>query len=196
MGIETQFRYSSALVIPQNSSASDPIVQQEITYAFNALRTLASQIDKTTGALSPIASTWSTIDPANSILGNNTNKFYAVCASAIGYGAFVNFTNLSATKVQARPAQANGFAKAAAGFCATPGGFAAGAIGEFVVGPGVNFGISGLTPGNWYFLDPTSATGQVTATQPTTPGQIVQLCGIAIQADRLLVGSLTNWLQL
>lgn len=188
------FRYSTPLVIPNASDAADRITSQEITYIFNALKTLALQLDKVTGALSPVPDTWSTIVPASSLILGNMSKFYAYCATTIGYGAFVNFYNKDATHVQAKPAKADNFANAAAGFCNTPGGFAAGSFGEFITGPGLNTGISGMTPGNWYFLDPTTATGQVTATAPSTAGQIYQCCGIALTDKTLLVGGLNNWL--
>jgi hypothetical protein len=188
------FRYSTALIIPDASDVKDPPVNQELTYILNALRTLATRLDEVTGALSPEEANWPTVSPINSVLGNNINKFYARCASAIGYGAFVNFYNLSATEVQARPARASGFTFAAAGYCVNPAGYAAGDWGEFVVGPGVNYGIGGMTPGNWYFLDPATTTGQVTATAPSVAGQIYQCCGIAIADDILLVGALNNWL--
>lgn len=190
------FRYSSPLIIPDASSVKDEDINTEITYAFGALRTLALRIDETTGALSPTPDTWSTVLPTDSILGNNINKFYCICNVNIPFGAMVNFFNLSATKVQARPAKADNFANAAGGYCVTPGGFLAGQMGEFVVGPGVNSGISGLVPGTWYFLDPATLSGQVTATAPSVAGQIYQLIGQAITDSSLLVGSLNNWLKL
>lgn len=189
-----KFRYSSPLIIPDSSSIKDRIGQEEMTYVFNALRTLATQLDSLTGGLSPLPSDWPLIDPVNSIIGGNTNKFYCQCSAAIGYGAMVNFFNFSPTTVKARPARANVFTNAAAGFCTNPAGYAAGDWGEFIVGPGLNTGIAGMTPGNWYFLDPASLTGQVTATAPAVPGQIYQCCGIAITNTRLLVGALNNWL--
>lgn len=190
------FRYSAPLIIPDTSSIKDKISNEELTYVLNALRTLATHLDSLTGGLSPLPEDWSSIHPIDSIHGNNINKFYAQCASNIGYGAMVNFYNLSPTRVQARPAKASNFAFAAGGFCNTPGGFTAGSFGEFIVGPGVNTGIAGLTPGTWYFLDPTTATGQVTATAPSVAGQVYQNCGLAIRDNCLLMGSLNNWLVL
>src|SRR6188768_394076 len=175
------FRYSSPLIIPDTSDIKEKIPQQEMTYVFNALRTLATHLDAVTGALSLPQDDWPNVHPIDTILGNNINKFYAYCATDINYGAMVNFCNLTATQVQTRNAQASTYTMAANGFCNTPGGFTAGEWGEFVVGPGVNTGIGGLTPGNYYFLDPTSVTGQVTASAPVTPGQIYQLCGVAIR---------------
>lgn len=188
------FRYSSPLILPDASDTKDAITNQEITYIFNALRTLATRLDETTGALSPEQANWPTVSPINSVLGNNTNKFYAQASADINFGAFVNFHNFTATQVKARPARASNFVFAAAGFCVTPGGVPTGQWGEFVVGPGVNYGIGGMTPGNWYFLDPATTTGQVTASQPVAPGEIIQLCGIAIQDNMLLVGTFNNWL--
>lgn len=188
------FRYSAPLIIPDASEVKDKDTNQEITYILNAIRTLSAHLDSVTGALSPLITDWPTVAAENSILGNNINKFYCRVAVAIPYGAMVNFYNLSATEVQARPAQADSYLHAACGFCINPGGFAVGDWGEFVVGSGINYGISGMTPGTWYFLDPASALGQVTATQPVAPGQIYQICGIAIRDNALLVGTLNNWL--
>lgn len=190
----TAFRYSAPLIIPDTSDAKDKIIQQEIAYIFNALRTLAAHLDKVTGALSPVEADWPSTSPVVSMLGTNINKFYCQCSANIGYGAMVNFHNVSPTTVKARPARADVYTNAAGGFCNTPGGFAAGEWGEFIVGPGINSGIGGMTPGNWYFLDPVSVTGQITATAPSAAGQIYQNCGIAIKDNMLLVGAFNNWL--
>lgn len=190
----SSFRYSSPLIIPVASEVKDPITNTEVGYCFGALRTLALQIDATTGALSPEKAEWPTVNPLNADLGNNIHKFYALCAAPIAFGAMVNFFNFSPTQVKARPAKADVFTNAAGGFCVTQGGHAAGEWGEFICGPGINYGITGLTPGQWYFLDPTSATGQVTATAPSTAGQIYQCIGQAITDKMLRVGALNNWL--
>jgi hypothetical protein len=195
-GTTSGFRYSTPLVIPDASSVEDHKTFEEINYIFNALRTLAARIDATTGALSPLQSQWPTISPLDSVLGTNTNKFYAITTENISYGAMVNFTNASATTVTARNAKASSASLAAVGYCVTEGGVLAGQWGEFVVGPGLNYGISGMVPGTWYYLSPTSSAGQVTNTKPTTAGQIVQLVGIAITNSKLLVGALNNWIQL
>ena len=190
----TAFRYSTNLVIPDQSAAKDPLLHAELTYILNALKTLATRVDETTGALSLPKSDWPNSSPAVSNLGDNIYKFYAKCgATSIAYGMFVNFYNISTTQVGARPAQANGYITAAGGFCIQPGGVAAGEWGEFQVGPGLNYGISGLVPGNWYFLSPTTA-GLVTATQPTYVGQVIQLCGQAITDKILMCGAFNNWL--
>jgi hypothetical protein len=149
-------RYSTPIVIPDSSQIDDKRTNDEMNYVLNALRTMALQMDALTGALSPLASNWSTVSALNSVLGNNTNKFYALCLTDIAYGAMVNFTNKDATTVYARTAQASSASRGAQGFCVTPGGFPAGTYGEFVVGTGINYGLNSLTPGTVYYLDPTS----------------------------------------
>lgn len=187
------FRYSTNLVIPNASDIKDTIASQEMTYVLNALRTLATRIDETTGALSPPVSSWPNISPVSANLGDNIYKFYALASVNILFGMFVTFVFASPAQVSARPAQANAITEVASGYCNDPNGVAAGQFGEFIVGPGINFGIGGLTPGNHYFISPTSP-GLITATQPTTPGQIIQLAGRAITDRLLMTGSFTNWL--
>jgi hypothetical protein len=189
-------RYSTPIVIPDSSQIDDKRTNDEMNYVLNALRTMALQMDALTGALSPLASNWSTVSALNSILGNNTNKFYALCLTDIAYGAMVNFTNKDATTVYARTAQASSASRGAQGFCVTPGGFVAGSYGEFVVGTGVNYGLNSLTPGTVYYLDPTSTLGQVNSSAPVTAGQIKQVIGVAITNTQLLVQGLGNWTQL
>jgi hypothetical protein len=191
--MSSSFRYSTNLVIPDKSSVKDTIASEELTYILNALRTLAVRIDETTGALAPPVTDWPNVSPLVSNLGNNIYKFYAQASASITFGQFVNFTNLSPTKVSARPAQADTFTKAAGGFCIDPNGVTSGAYGEFQVGPGLNYGISGMTPGNWYFLSPFSP-GLITATQPVAAGQVIQLLGQAVTDNILQVGAFNNWL--
>lgn len=189
-------RYSTPLVIPDNSNVEDKKTFDELNYVFNALRTLALQLDSLTGALSPLQSNWPTVDPQSSILGNNTNKFYALCSENIAYGSFVNFFNKDSISVYARNAQASSAAKGAWGFCVTAGGFMAGNWGEFVVGPGVNYALASMIPGSVYYLDPTSTSGQINSGAPTTPGQIRQVVGVALTDKKLLVPHLGTWTQL
>lgn len=189
-------RYSTPIVIPDSSQIEDTRTNDEMNYVLNAMRTVVLQLDALTGGLSPLTSNWPTISPIASILGNNTNKFYALCLTDIAYGAMVNFTAKDATTVYARTAQASSASRGAQGFCVTPGGFTAGTYGEFVVGSGVNYGLNSLVPGTVYYLDAVSTLGQVNSSAPSTAGQIKQVVGVAISDTRLLVQGLGNWTQL
>lgn len=189
------FRYSTAIILPDTSEVKDKDTQLELSYVFNALRTLAAHVDKITGALSPLQTDWPQYIPDGAFAATHSHKIYAQCIGAVPFGAMINLFG-SGGVLYAKTAKADGFANAAAGFCNTPGGFAHGEIGEFICGPGINEGIGGLVIGTWYFLDPTTTSGQITATQPVAAGQIIQLCGIAIATNRLLCGAFNNWIQL
>lgn len=73
------------------------------------------------------------------------------------------------------PAKATGFSPVAIS-SSTPG--------TVVIGNGPNAGVTGLTPGVDYYLD---AAGAVSATVPSTPGQILQKVGFAQSATKLQV---------
>lgn len=188
------FRYSTPIILPDASEVKDKDTQLELTYVFNALRTLASHVDKITGALSPLKTDWPQYIPDAGYVATTTNKIYANCGENIPFGAMINLYN--AGTVAARCARANGYQRAAVGFCNTPGGFQAGEVGEFICGPGICEGIGGLNVGTWYFLDPSTTSGQITAVQPVAAGQLIQLCGIALAHNKLLCGAFNNWFQL
>ena len=192
--ITTQF--STNLILPATVDIDDQKTRDIVQQLTSGIRVLAQNLDLYTGALSPLKTSWLNITPAQSILGNNHYKFYAFAAVAIPYGAFVNFTNYSGTQVQARLAKADIAANIAVGFCLQSLGVGIGEYGEFIVGPGIHNGLSGLTPGAWYYTSPTSVLGQVTLTNPTTVGQIRQRVGMALTDTTLLVGSLNDWVQL
>lgn len=184
--------FSTNIVLPQSSDATEPNARSDINYLIFAARTLALALDSYTGAISPPTTDWPNlvVGAAKSV---SPYRFYALAIENISTGAFVNFSQKNATSVYAAPAQANGAANVAGGFCITPGGVIAGNYGEFIIGPGVNTYLSGLIPGNWYWLSPTSTTGQVQAARPTVAGQIDQNCGLAITNTMLMVGALNNW---
>lgn len=190
----TQQRYSTPLVIPSASATADAKTNEELLYIYSALRTLAIRLDQVSGALSAPRVDWGSIKISSSVLGGRMYKVYARAAVAISYGAMVNLYNLNSTEVQARYARANSNSTAASAFCNVPGGVAAGEFGEFIVGPGINSGIAGLTPGSWYFLSHTSLTGQISAgVPPPGAGNIYQNCGIALSDNELMIGALNSW---
>jgi hypothetical protein len=195
--LSTKQRYSTNLVIPGVSSVSDIKTNEELSFIFSALQTLAIRLDEVSGALSPEKTSWSAIKPSSGIIGGRSYKVYCVTSEAIGYGAMVNLYNLNPTTCQARNARANSTSRFANAFCNVPGGIASGQFGEFICGPGLNSGLSGLTPGSPYYLSHTSTTGQVqTGIPPSGAGNIYQNCGFAITDTQLVVGSLNNWFQI
>lgn len=100
-------------------------------------------------------------------------------SEAISAGHFVNIHASSGAKV--RKANATDDTKPCDGYA--PAAISSAAIGA-VVAPGrVIAGLSGLTPGADYFLDTTG--GAITATPPSTSGNLVQKVGKAVSATKL-----------
>lgn len=95
-------------------------------------------------------------------------------------GQLVNvFSSGGAAKM--RKANATDSTKPAHGFVLA--GVTSGNVGTFYGGAQINTGVSGLTPGATYYLDTTG--GAITATPPSSSGNIVQEVGIALSATRL-----------
>ena len=57
--------------------------------------------------------------------------------------------------------------------------------GAVILGPGLNTGVVGLTPGSEYFSDPAVPGGVVTPAPTYTTGQICQPVGVAVTATEL-----------
>lgn len=100
-----------------------------------------------------------------------------------GAHAIGNVVYLSAADT-ARKAQANASATKEAVALAI-GTIANGAVGGYQTS-GTLAGLTGLTAGSTYFLDPT-AIGAMTLTVPTTAGQYVVELGIAISTTEFLI---------
>lgn len=108
-------------------------------------------------------------------IGSDTKT--AVAAESISAGDLVYF-NASG---QILKADANALAKAAVGFALTSISAAASGTVHF---DGTIAGLSGLTPGAWYFLSAV-APGGISTAVPTGAGDIVQPVGIAVSATEL-----------
>jgi hypothetical protein len=110
--------------------------------------------------------------------GNFSGVAQITASEDIAAGAMVNIWD-NAGIANIRNASAAVWTKPAHAFAS--GAVASGSIGQ-VVFTGQNT-TSGLTPGTLY-LSP-STPGGVTSTAPTTPGQAVQIVGIAISATTM-----------
>lgn len=83
-----------------------------------------------------------------------------------------------------KKAQANASASSAAVAVAT-GSITAGTVGGYQTS-GTLGGLTGLTAGSIYFLDPTTP-GSMTTTAPTTAGQYVVELGVAVSTTEFLI---------
>lgn len=114
---------------------------------------------------------------ANSILQQNMGRFYATAAENIPFGAMINLVNVAST-TQIQNANATNLLKPAVGYCSTPGGILAGAVGEVILGGGI-CPIGGIIPGTIYYLSTTN--GVITNIPPTAAGNIEQFVGVGLE---------------
>lgn len=121
-------------------------------------------------------------DPT-AFLANNTHRFYVQATEAIAQGAMINLVAVLGT-IQVRNANATTGARQVDGFCSQTAGIAAGAIGEVVLGNGMNSFLTGMTVGSRYYLSTTN--GLITSSPPVAAGNLQQSVGIAISPTSLV----------
>lgn len=105
-----------------------------------------------------------------------------VAGENLAAGAIVNLYS-NAGSCEMRNANATDATKPAHGFVLTA--VAAGASGNFYTEGQIDNSLSGLTPGDPYWLD--TSAGGVTTAPPSGAGNLVQKVGIALSATELLV---------
>lgn len=120
------------------------------------------------------------LDPTILPPGDREDKT-VVCSEALAAGDFINYWNDTGT-VKARKADATTAGKEANAFV-----LSAYTTGQSAVAynDGFNTGPTSLTPGAVYYLS--TSAGGVTATPPSTTGNVVQSLGIATSATELAV---------
>lgn len=169
-----------------------PEVQAAVTELYNAVQQVIQALVNNCGIGPQSLSVWpQLVGSPSTLLAGNLRRFYVTASEDILDGSVVNlFTN--AGVINARNANSTNATRPADGFCTTGGGIAAGSIGEVQLGAGLAT-VSGLTPGQRYWLAPTN--GQVQAAPDTTAGHIEQVIGVAIDAANLWVNLSPFWLQ-
>ena len=149
----------------------------EFARVYNAIRNLTIAVDAYTGALAQDPEFYDETPPTQTILQQNTNRLYVQFSEAVSYGQIVNLHNVSGT-LNARLASASAAGKQGHAWCSTVGGAAIGAFAEIMLG-GLCTAISGLTPGQSYFL------GNTPGTIAPTAGTVTQLVGFALRSNNL-----------
>lgn len=115
----------------------------------------------------------------------------AVLSEDIPAGAVVNFYSVAGT-ITARKASALDGTKPGMGF--SESNQTNGSVGSFRAS-GFCESMSGLVPGNYYYLSD-SSPGNVTATAPTTAGHLVQGIGLALTSTTMVFRPAAPWKQL
>ena len=163
--------------LPNIPDPPDPRFFAEFTRVYNAIRNLTLALDTNTGALPQDPEFYSQTPPTQTILTQNTNRLYVKFSEAVSYGQLVNLHNVSGV-LNARLSSAAVAGKQGHAWCSTVGGVASGAFGEVMLG-GLCTAISGLTPGQSYYL------GNTAGTIAPTAGTVTQLVGFALTASNL-----------
>jgi len=158
--------------LPNIPDPPDPKFFPEFTRLYNAIRNLTIAIDSYTGALAQEPEYYSQTPATTTILLQNTNRLYVTFSENVSYGQMVNLYNVSGT-LTARLASAAAAGKQAHAWCSTVGGVTSGNFAEVMLG-GLCTAISGLTPGQSYYLGNTAGT-----VAPTT-GTVTQIVGFAL----------------
>lgn len=115
------------------------------------------------------------------LLSGNLNRLYAPASEDIVFGGAISLYNVAGV-LTIRNANATDTTKPAKGFCSTPGGIASGTVGEVQIVSGVAT-ITGLTPGDPYFLSTTD--GLISNVPAVAAGNIEQYIGFAISSEAL-----------
>lgn len=131
---------------------------------------------------------WSTIRPQDSLFSGNLNKLYVKATANIAAGHMISLV-LSGGVLQASPASAAAGSVAQADGYATAG-VVSGAIGEFIIGNGLDTTFNGtpapFTIGQRYWLN-TAGGGGLRTTPAVAAGQLEQYIGIAVSTSAIMV---------
>ena len=163
--------------LPSVPDPADSRAFADFLRIYNAIRNITLAIDSYTGALAQEPEFYSQTPATQTILTQNTQRLYVKFSENIGYGQIVNLHNVSGI-LGARLASASAAGKQGHAWCSTVGGVTSGAFGEVMLG-GLCTAISGLTPGQTYFL------GNTAGTIAPTPGTVNQPVGFALTTVNL-----------
>jgi hypothetical protein len=190
MAAKDQYSTSIGLsVLPEIDQKQHPQIFLEFLRMRNAFKSLQGALDLYTGALSEDPKYWEQAKVYETTRIQNISRVYAKAGENITLGQTVTFTNVAGV-LTAFKANATNNTKPARAFCSVTAGVLSGAFGEFILS-GVNPYITGLTPAATYYLNTTS--GQITATAPSTVGNIVQEVGYALSDKALWFNPILNW---
>lgn len=155
---------------------TQPQVKASVDLFINGLNNLLRAFEQFGGITQKPEEDWSTITPQDTLLRQNSGRFYLQASEALPFGSLINIHDSGG--VRARLASSDG--KPAHGYCNVQGGVDAGEDCEVILGMGL-VGIGGITPGQNLYL---SASPGLAALSPDLgAGRIEQFVGLAIGND-------------
>lgn len=169
-----------------------PQLADDFKIVYTAIQNLLRGVSQYCGVDAPTSDIWSQTIFADTLLIGNLYRMYVPAGAVIARGQVVNLYN-NAGVLNARLAQANSATTMAHGVANTAGGI--GSIIEVNFQQSLIDSIGGLTVGALYYLSP-SVAGAVTATRPSTVGQIIQSVGLALTPGQMALNIPLQYQQL
>lgn len=171
----SQLQLSVNTGLPAIPDTPDPVLFREMVRIYNAVNAIAFALDAYTGALPALPAEFADVGLSD-ILVQNISRFYPIFDDTVVAGAMCHVYNVAGV-LHARLASALDDTKPARGFATAA--VTATNRGELIL-LGRNSYLSGLTPGDLYYLSEVSLTGQITNAAPATSGNLVQPVGYAL----------------
>jgi hypothetical protein len=172
------------LGLPQFPEGVPPELFQVFYQVFSAIHNLSRYVSQYAGIDPEPSDIWSQLAFDDSVYSQNLNRVYMRADEAIPFGALVS-PIVVGTEIRMRLANATNNTRWALGACSTESGVLLGSFGEFIIGHGMLFGISGLIAGSRYWVHTTA--GQVVNAAPVAAGNIEQSAGVALTSGRFFM---------
>lgn len=177
---------------PDNLSTQPAPVQQAFAELYSAVQQLIQALVNNCGIGPQSSALWPQLNNSvSTLLSGNLRRFYTTAVENIAFGAMVSLVNVGGV-LFARNANATNNTKPMDGFCTTPGGILAAAVGEVTLSTGVLLTNGGLTPGTRFFLS--TVNGLLTSIVPVASGNIEQYIGVAIDTQFIYINA-QYWVQ-
>lgn len=169
------------LALPKLPDVEDPKLYNLLEPVYLAIHSVGNNFLYSCGTSRIAGSEYSRLNQSPALVQpHNLNRLIVTAAEALAFGSLVNLA-LVGSVVKASLAKGGPTdAKRAMGYCNVPGGVAADALVEIIVGTGL-LGVSGATVGTVYYLGTTAGTISTSA-----PGSgLVQYVGVGILPDQV-----------
>ena len=180
--------------LPQFPSGVPNELFSQFFTIYSAIQNLASQLSQLAGIDAQETDVWNQLTVDDTLWQINPGRIYLKQNEALNFGHCASLI-LSGTELQVRFANATNNTRPAIGFVTSTNHVSSvGQFCEVTVGIGLITGVASLIAPNRYFLSTTN--GVVTNVAPAAGGNIAQVVGVALAANRLLMNIPQIWTQL
>ena len=170
------------LGLPQNAPEGfvDPQIRAAVELYLQVMNQLLTALETFSGITQKDVSLWNSLQPTDTLLRQNTGRFYLIAGENLSLGDLINlYDDVGVCKARKANA-ASGLVKPANGYWNVSGGTLLGAFGEAILSQGI-IGVPGILSGQAIYLSTTPGTASITP--PTGAGQLEQYIGVGIAND-------------